>query len=190
MPGAITTAGIASAVAGFGACRAGEYLRGLRPNGSVLCEPIGTPPTSTAAASGVGVLCPSVAIGQDGFAIVSYWDSTNGDLRITHCRNSACTVAASRAVDTANSVGQFSDIAIGADGLAIISHYDETNGNLRVSRCSNVACTAATLTKSTNLDTVNQLLGFRVVDRHWLRRAAGHQPLSPKHAGLSREPVH
>lgn len=148
-PGAITTAGIAAAAAGFGACPAGAYLRGLQPDGTVLCEPIGTPPTSTAVDTG-SILNASLAIGQDGLAIISAWDLTNGDLRITRCLNSACTAAASRTVDATNSVGQFSDIAIGTDGLPIISHFDETNGDLRVTHCSDAACTAAT---STNVDT-------------------------------------
>ncbi len=33
----------------------------------------------------------SIAIGVDGFPVVSYWDSTNNDLKVAHCGNALCT---------------------------------------------------------------------------------------------------
>lgn len=32
----------------------------------------------------------SVTIGWDGFGLISYYDVTNGDLKVTHCSNSFC----------------------------------------------------------------------------------------------------
>ena len=36
----------------------------------------------------------SVTIGADGLALISYYDETNGDLKVAHCSNVACTAAA------------------------------------------------------------------------------------------------
>ena len=148
-PGAITSGAIAAAAAAFGTCPAGQYLRGIRANGTVLCEPIGTPPVTTTvddSANFVGDFS-SLAIGTDGLPVIGHQDVTAGTLRVTHCNNIACTSATSATVDDpANSVGAFISLAIGTDGLAVISHQDGTAGTLRVTHCSNVACTSATST--------------------------------------------
>lgn len=149
-PGAIH-----QAAAAFGTCPPGQYLRGLLANGTLLCAPVGTAPVfdDIDTAGDVG-LHPSIARGADGLGIISHYDATNRDLRVTHCLNAACTSAASTSVDTTGDVGQFSSIAIGADGLGIISHYDASNGDLRETHCANVACTAAT---STTVDSVGDV---------------------------------
>src|SRR4029077_5620563 len=88
----------------------------------------------------------AMAIGTDGLAIISYYDVTNGDLKVAHCSDVACTSATIATPDSAGSVGQYSSVTIGTDGLPLISYYDVTNGDLKVAHCSDVACTAATLT--------------------------------------------
>jgi hypothetical protein len=37
--------------------------------------------------SGAGGYWNSVTIGADGLALISYWDGTNYDLKVTHCRS-------------------------------------------------------------------------------------------------------
>src|SRR6267142_880026 len=88
----------------------------------------------------------SVTIGTDGLALISYYDATNGDLKVAHCSNVACTSATLTTVDRAGDVGQYSSVTIGADGLGLISYYDATNGDLKVAHCSDSACTDATRT--------------------------------------------
>ena len=88
----------------------------------------------------------SVTIGTDGLALISSFDETNGDLKVVHCSDSACTSATLTTVDRAGNVGQYSSVTIGTDGLALISYYDATNGDLKVAHCSDLACTSATLT--------------------------------------------
>lgn len=142
-PGAITSGAIAGAAAGFGTCPAGQYLRGIQPNGTVLCEPIGTPPISTtvdAPANTVGEFT-SLAIGTDGLPVISHRDLTAGALRVTHCNTVACTSATSTTVDDpADEVGGFSSLAIGTDGLPVISHFDNTAAALRVTKCASRTC--------------------------------------------------
>ncbi|MFN7979432.1 MAG: hypothetical protein U0P30_14950 [Vicinamibacterales bacterium] len=94
----------------------------------------------------------SLAIGADGFPIVSHRDATNGALRVTHCGNAACTSGNTSATidNPVNAVGTNTSIAIGADGRAVISHQDSTAGALRVTHCATVACSTADA--STNAD--------------------------------------
>src|SRR5262245_48203134 len=96
----------------------------------------------------------SVATGTDGLALISYYDATNGDLKVAHCSNVACTAATLTTVDSAGSVGQYSSVAIGTDGLALISYYDASNGDLKVAHCSDVLCTSYTYTTLQSEDNV------------------------------------
>ncbi len=154
-PGAITAGqlapgAIAATVAAFGTCPAGQYLRGIQPNGTVLCEPIGTPPLSTTVDDPANLVGfeTSIAIGIDGLPVISHRDLTLFALRVTHCGNVTCTAGnvSTTVDDPVNSVGVDTSIAIGTDGLPIISHRDATASALRVTHCSNVTCTAGTST--------------------------------------------
>src|SRR5436309_12866652 len=88
----------------------------------------------------------SVTIGPDGLALISYNDFTNGDLKVAHCSNVACTAATLSAVDSAGDVGTDASVTIGVDGLGLISYFKySSNFDLKVAHCSNVVCTAATL---------------------------------------------
>ena len=87
---------------------------------------------------------PSIAIGvDDGLPVISYYDSTNGDLKVAHCGKPDCSSGNTlTTVDSTGSVGENSSIAIGADKLPVISYYDFTNGNLKVIHCGNVDCSS------------------------------------------------
>jgi hypothetical protein len=100
---------------------------------------------STVDTTGVVGRFSSIAVGADGLPIISYYDVTNGDLKVAHCVNLNCAgnVTTISAIDAANDVGQFSSIAIGADGIPVIAYFDVTNGDLKVARCSATACTTA-----------------------------------------------
>jgi hypothetical protein len=89
----------------------------------------------------------SIAIGVDGLGLISYYDTTNGDLKVAHCNDIPCSSATvPTPFDSTNNVGMSTSIAIGADGLGLISYHDETNGDLKVAHCNNINCSAATLT--------------------------------------------
>jgi cell shape-determining protein MreC len=98
----------------------------------------------------------SVTIGADDLALISYYDATNGDLKVAHCANVACTSATLTTVDSAGDVGQYSSVTIGTDGLALISYYDATNGDLKVAHCADSACTSATRTTMDSAGNVGQ----------------------------------
>jgi len=87
----------------------------------------------------------SLAVGTDGFALISYYDATNGDLKVAHCNDLACTSATITTLDSAGNVGRYCSLTIGADGLPLISYYDVTKGDLKVAHCSNPQCSTATI---------------------------------------------
>jgi len=89
----------------------------------------------------------SVTVGADGLGLISYSDFTNGDLKVAHCSNAACSAATLSTVDSTGNVGAYTSATVGADGLGLISYMDQTNVDLKVAHCSNALCSAATITK-------------------------------------------
>ena len=84
----------------------------------------------------------SIAIGSDGFPIVSYYDTTLGILKVLKCGNSSCS--ANNTISTVDRqegevVGQYSSITIGVDNLPVISYSTNFRG-LRVAKCKNTSC--------------------------------------------------
>jgi hypothetical protein len=102
----------------------------------------------------------SIAIGADGWPVISHQDATAFALRVTKCGNPACTAGtvSTTVDDPANSVGFDTSIAIGVDGLPVVSHRDQTAGALRVTKCGNPACTAGSV--STTIDDTTNQVGY------------------------------
>jgi succinyl-CoA synthetase alpha subunit len=85
----------------------------------------------------------AIAIGADSLPVISYYDATNGDLKVAKCVNAACTGSATiTTVDRGGNVGFYIAMAIGTDGLPVMSYSDVTNNDLKVLKCSNAACLA------------------------------------------------
>jgi len=84
----------------------------------------------------------AIAIGRDGLPVISYWDHTNGHLKVVHCGDVTCSYRNARTtVDYNDQVGVDSAIAIGNDGLPVISYFDLVNRTLKVAHCVNAKCT-------------------------------------------------
>lgn len=94
----------------------------------------------------VPVANSSIAIGPEGFPIVSYRDVGGGSLKVAKCNDTTCSVTCGlggstcTTVDTTGDSGWDSSIAIGAEGLPIIAHYDSVGQDLRVVKCANPFC--------------------------------------------------
>ncbi len=109
-------------VCGDAACSAGNVTRTL----------------DAASSPGVG---PSMALGSDGFPVVSHISQTSGEVRVTSCGNADCS-AGVVTVPVSGPAGPFGDLtslALGVDGLPIIAFADSAY-NLRVTRCGSPAC--------------------------------------------------
>ena len=99
--------------------------------------------TTVDSAGEVG-LHTSVTVGADGLPVISHYDWTNGDLKVAHCANAACTAGNTTTVDSGGDVGEYTSVTVGADGLPVISYWDSTSADLKVAHCSNAACTSST----------------------------------------------
>jgi hypothetical protein len=86
----------------------------------------------------------SIAIGTDGFPVISYYDNINGDLKVAHCDSIGCSSPTITTVDAdgfSGDTGLYTSIAIGSDGFPVISYHDQDT--LWVAHCFNIACTAS-----------------------------------------------
>jgi hypothetical protein len=103
----------------------------------------------------------SLAIGGDGFPVISYQDATAGTLKVAKCANAACTGTATITTvdDPANTVGEYTSLAMGDDGRPVISYFDSTAEAVKVAKCANAACTG-TATITTVQDDPNVSTGF------------------------------
>lgn len=101
----------------------------LLPARSVFAETTWT--TTTVDATGDVGWSPSLALGSDGFARISYFDATNNDLKFVQCTNADCSIKNTATVDSAGNVGPDTSLALGEDGFARISYYDSTNDDLK-----------------------------------------------------------
>jgi hypothetical protein len=136
-----------------GSCDVGSTIRGINEDGSVVCQmdaPLNRslPPTPTIITTldsiGDYGYKPSITIGVDGLGLLSYYDTTYGELKVAHCNNIECSSADISTLDSDGDVGYYNSIAIGTDGLGLISYYDTSRGDLRVAHCDDIECSSAT----------------------------------------------
>ncbi len=63
----------------------------------------------------------SIAIDWSGYALISYYDSTNDDLRLARCLNQTCDFATTYLIDSVNNVGGFSSMVVSQHYAVIAS---------------------------------------------------------------------
>lgn len=83
-----------------------------------------------------------LAIGSDGFPVLTYRDDTVGALKTAKCSNAACTGTSVIAVlddPSGTNGGWYGSIAIGTDGLPVVS-YQGNGGTLKVAKCGTRSC--------------------------------------------------
>lgn len=79
----------------------------------------------------------ALALGEDGTAVMSYYDAANADLKLATCSTGSklCETRQIVTVDSADNVGLYTSLALQTD-RAVISYYDATNGDLKLAICS------------------------------------------------------
>ena len=104
--------------------------------------------------SSLGILGPhsSLAIGGDGFPIISASDAFTRTLAVVHCGDIACSDLALTTINTFDTfTGEYTSIAIASSGFPIIS-YVRIN-SVKVAHCRDLTCTSGIVTTQT-LDTL------------------------------------
>ncbi|MDA0299344.1 MAG: hypothetical protein O3B40_02775, partial [Actinobacteria bacterium] len=83
----------------------------------------------------------SIAIGDNGYPVISYFDFANNALKVAACTTADCTGTSTiTTVDSAGDVGWYTSIAIGDNGYPVISFYDADNTALKVAACTTADC--------------------------------------------------
>ena len=76
----------------------------------------------------------SAALGPEGFAVVSYYDQVQADLKFSRDTTGNYQSWSPVIVDSTGDVGRFNSLAFGPDGQPSIAYSDDTNGNLKIAR--------------------------------------------------------
>lgn len=87
----------------------------------------------------------SMSTSTDGTAVMSYYDTSNLDLKFIKCSDASCTATVITTLDSTGDVGNFNSIAKGSDGFPVISYYDATNGDLKFIKCNDALCSSSTI---------------------------------------------
>jgi len=85
-------------------------------------------------------LYTNVAIGADGFPVISYIDSVRNGLKVVKCIDFECADADEQITLVTYGV-YFPSLAIGVDGFPIIAYHNNSIGALSVIKCNDPACT-------------------------------------------------
>ena len=111
--------------------------------GDATCS---TTPTITTVDNSTGIVgwYTSLALNSSGFPVISYYDATNGNLKVAVCTDAICTNKTTNIVDgntVGQDVGQYTSLALNSSGFPVISYWDIANRDLKVAVCTDATCT-------------------------------------------------
>jgi len=88
----------------------------------------------------------SIALASGDKPVISYYDGTNGNLKLAICDDASCSSSTIRTVDSSSDqVGFFTSIALASGDKPVISYYDFTNKDLKLAACVDASCSSSTI---------------------------------------------
>ena len=103
---------------------------------------------------------PSIAIGNDGYPVVSYFagsNATTGELRIAVCTSANCGTSEITTIANVEPGDRSSSVVIGSDGNPLVAYRD--SGDVKMVVCANTSCTSSS---TTTLGPLSPLAGSQV----------------------------
>ncbi len=82
----------------------------------------------------------AIAIGADGFPVVSYLRTDNGTLKVTKCGSPDCSTGNQTTTVVPGGIASNGGIAVPADGRPVLTYV--LSGAVRLLRCGNAACSS------------------------------------------------
>ena len=82
----------------------------------------------------------AIAIGGDGFPVVSYLRADNGSLKVTKCGSADCSTGNQTTIVVPSGMSSNGSIAVPADGRPVLTYV--LAGAVRLLKCGNAACSS------------------------------------------------
>ena len=87
-----------------------------------------------------------MALASNGFPVISYYDKTNGDLKLAVCNNTLCTSPTLQTIDSDGDVGYYPSLKLNNKGFPVIAYCTKkTNEGLKLAVCNNTLCSSPLL---------------------------------------------